>query len=155
MVTYSSVVSRCSVFSLVIAASCALTACGPRGESLTLDEVFANARSEYASASTAGVPAEVGETLKKVSGELDRLAGINGAGDVRVVAKGVADTLDALVWKSGMTQRPSMTELVNQYRAIGNAKPGEVDLGAPQAKLLVARTYTLLKSELISTKFGL
>jgi hypothetical protein len=129
--------------------------CGPRGESNSLEQVYSDARASYRSADSAGVPSDVSESLKTLAADLERLAGNQGGGDAKEVSRGVANTLDNLVGRSGMTQRPSMTELVNQYRALAKDGSTPVSIGAPNVKLLVARTYTLLKSELSSTKFGL
>jgi hypothetical protein len=133
--------------------SIAMVGCGPRGESHTLDQVLSDARTEFTAVAGTTVPDEVSTSLKQVAADLDKLAGIGGGGDAKEIAKVVANSIDSLIEKSGITQRAAMTELVNQYRAVGNSTG--VSVGAPQLKLLTARTFTLLKSELISTKFGL
>jgi hypothetical protein len=104
---------------------------------------------------TTGVPSDVAEALKKLAGDLDTLAdkAKSDATDAKVLAKGIGDTLDGLVARSGMTQRPSITELVNQYRAASHS--GALKTGDANLRLLTARTYTLLSSELQTTKFGL
>lgn len=129
--------------------------CGPRGESHSLDQVFADARTSYSSVGTTGVPGDVAEALKKLASELDTLAdkAKSEGTDAKVLAKGIADALDGLTSRSGMTQRASMTELVNQYRAAAHS--GALKAGDANLRLLTARTYTLLSSELQTTKFGL
>ena len=144
--------AKCAVLTAILGTA---LGCGPRGESHSLEQVFNDARSAYSTTALAGVPSDVAESLKTLAADLDRLAGIGGGGDAKEVSRGVANTLDNLVTRSGMTQRPSMTELVNQYRALAKDGQTPVSVGAPNVKLLVARTYTLLKSELSSTKFGL
>ncbi len=145
--------ARLFTLSAVVWCAAAVLGCGPRGESHTLDQVFSDARTEFNAVATANVPGDVATSLKQVAADLDKLAGIGGGGDAKEISQAVANSIDSLIEKSGMTQRASMTELVNQYRSVGSA--AAVSVGAPQLKLLTARTYTLLKSELISTKFGL
>lgn len=139
-----------SVCALVV-----VVGCGPRGESHSLDQVFADARSSFTSVGTTGVPSDVAEALKKLAGDLDTLAdkAKSDSTDAKGLAKGIGDTLDELVSRSGMTQRPSITELVNQYRAASHS--GALKTGDANLRLLTARTYTLLSSELQTTKFGL
>lgn len=134
------------------------SACGPRGESHTVDQIFSDAKVAYsrmsASVIAGGLPADVTQSISKISQDVDLLAGVGGVGDAKSVAKEVSGLLDSLISKSGMTQRASMTELVNQYRIIAKSE-GPVSIQAPQLKLIAARTYALLNAELTSTKFGL
>lgn len=135
-----------------VAATLVLVGCAPRGESHTVDQILNDARSSYASTKV-DVPSDVGSSLTTLTGSLDKLAGLGGGGDSRQIAGSVADTLGALVSKAGFTQRPQMSELMNQYRSVAGAQGAPTTLGAPNLKLLVARTYTLLSAELTSTKF--
>lgn len=151
----SAILTRRILSVCALVACVAAIGCGPRGESHSLEQVFSDARTAYTSTGLAGVPSDVSESLKTLAVDLDRLAGIGGGGDAKEVSRGVANTLDNLIARSGMTQRPSMTELVNQYRALAKDGSTPVSVGAPNVKLLVARTYNLLKSELSSTKFAL
>jgi hypothetical protein len=132
-----------------------LVGCQPRGESHTIDQIFSDARSSYHAASQQGVASDVSASLKGLSEALDRLAGIGGAGDGRDVAAQVADTLTALVEKAGIPSRPAMTALINQYRNVASASGSAPSLGAANLKLLAARTYSLVGSELGGVKFGL
>jgi hypothetical protein len=102
-----------------------------------------------------GLSSEVSENLKSLAEGLDRLAGIGGAGDGRAVAGEVAETLAELVEKAGIPSRPAMTALINQYRKVATADGGAPSLGAPNLKLLAARTYSLVGSELGAVRFGL
>jgi hypothetical protein len=129
--------------------------CQPRGESRTLDEIFTDARSAYQSASVASVSGDVADSLKKLALSLDKLAGIGGAGDGRSVSAEVADSLSTLVQKAGIPSRPAMTELINQYRSMADASGTPPVLGAPNLKLLAARTYSLIQSELGAAAFRL
>jgi hypothetical protein len=119
-----------------------------------LEQIFTDARSAYTSAAPKANTA-VGEALKQLNGNLERLAGIGGGGDAREVSQQVAADLDSLTGKAGYTQRPSMTELISQYRSINTNAEAPTTLGAPQLKLLVARTYQLLASEIATTNFKL
>jgi hypothetical protein len=55
--------------------------------------------------------------------------------------------------KAGFTQRAAMTELINQYRLIANSSGAQVSVGAPNLKLIAARTFSLLSAEITSTNF--
>lgn len=128
--------------------------CAPRGESHTVDQILSDARASYNEVSAA-VSGDVGASLKGLTGSLDKLAGLGGGGDPRQVAAGVVDSLTTLGLKAGMTQRAAIAELTNQYRTIATAQGAPIALGAPNLKLVVARTYSLLSAELASTKFRL
>ena len=118
---------------------------------LTLDEIFADARSGYV-ASAGGAPSDVAATLAKVAQEMDLVAGqTGGAGDVRTAAAQIAGSLDELMGKAGVTVRPAMAELSNQFRSIA---AGSEAAGSPALRLLVARTYTLMATELRTSKFS-
>ena len=132
----------------------AVSACAPRGEQHSVDQVLTTNRDLYLSMSSAAVPADVHEALNQLTASLDELAGLKGQAAVASDAtKGVADTLSNLVDKAGYTQRAAMGELISQYRALSSN--ATLESGAPQLKLIAARTYRLLGSELTSTKFGL
>jgi hypothetical protein len=142
------------VASLVFAgaAMCMVSGCGPRGESHTVDQILSDARSAYQQSST-GAGGDAANSLKTLALSLDKLAGIGGGGDAKVVSAEIADTLTGLGTKVGFTVRPALAELVNQYRAVSDDKAASV--GAANLKLLVARTYSLLTSELKTSQFKL
>lgn len=142
--------------SLVFVSIAALfaTGCGPRGESHTLDQVFTDARESYTGAVTKVAP-EVNNSLKSLTSALDRIAGVGGGGDARQVSRDIAGTLTDLSVKAGLTVRPAMSELINQYRSVANSTAAPVALGAANLKLLAARTYNLLAAELKTTQFKL
>lgn len=131
-----------------------ITACGPRGESHTVDEIFTDAKVGYVNAS-AKLSADLGTSLKTLSGSLDRLAGVGGGGDARPIAGEIAGALTTLSSKAGYTARPALAELINQYRAIANSSGAPMTLGAANLKLLAARTYSLLAAELATSRFRL
>lgn len=137
---------------LLIASTVVSLGCAPRGESHTVDQILNDARSAYKEVSVQVAP-EVDSALKTLTQSLDRLAGLQGGGDARQVSSGVVDNLSGLVSRAGYTQRAAMTELINQYRTISTSQGAPLTLGAPNLKLVVARTYTILSSELASTKF--
>lgn len=135
-------------------ASCLTVGCAPRGESHTVDEIFSDAKSGYVEAS-GKAPADMGTSLKTLSGSLDRLAGLGGGGDARQVSGEIAGTLATLSAKAGYTARPALAELINQYRNIADTSGSPTTLGAPNLKLLAARTYSLLTAELTTSQFRL
>jgi len=132
----------------------AIAGCQPRGESHTLEQILTDARSAYSSVSGAS-SGDVSAQLDVLKGKLDKLAGINGGGDARELAGDVVSMLSELSRKASYTVRPGLAELTNQYRVLSNEATSAVNIGAPNVKLLVARTYTSLASELKTTKFGL
>jgi hypothetical protein len=138
--------------SLVVAgaALCVISGCGPRGESHTVDQILSDARGAYQQVSTAA-SGDAANSLKSLSTSLDKLAGIGGGGDAKAVSGEIVATLTGLSTKVGYTVRPALAELVNQYRLVSEDKGASV--GAPNLKLLVARTYSLITSELKTSQF--
>ena len=142
-------------FSVVIsgAAVCGVVGCGPRGESHTVDQILTDARSNYQSAA-GRIPSETSAALKFLGSSLDRIAGIGGGGDAKVVSEEIANALTDLSGKAGYTVRPAMAEIINQYRTIAAAdSAAKVAIGNANLKLLAARTYSLITSELNTTQF--
>jgi hypothetical protein len=140
--------------SLIVAGAglCLFSGCGPRGESHTVDQILSDARGAYQQVSNSA-SGDAANTLKSLSASLDKLAGIGGGGDAKVVSGEIVNTLTGLSTKVGYTVRPGLAELVNQYRTVSEDKAASV--GAPNLKLLVARTYSLLTSELKTSQFKL
>lgn len=126
--------------------------CGPRGESHTVEQILTDARSSYQSV-LGQAPAETGAALKFLAASLDKVAGIGGGGEARVVAGEIATMLSELSVKAGYPSRPAMAELISQYRSIASGDSAVVSIGAPNLKLLAARTYFLVSSELKTTRF--
>ncbi len=151
---FSSLAKGLLSVAFVCASSALLAGCGPRGESHTVDEIFTDAKAGYVSVASNLSP-DVSTSLKTLSGSLDRLAGVGGAGDARPIAGEVAGTLTTLSAKAGYTARPALAELINQYRSIANSSGAPITLGAANLKLLAARTYSLLTAELNTSKFQL
>jgi hypothetical protein len=126
-----------------------------RGESNSLGEVVASAKSAYTSTSKAGVPAPMASTVEKTVAALDRLAGLSGtvaAAAARDSAREVGANLASLIEHANPTVRPAMAELTKQYVA---ASEGSIEAGSPHVRLLVSRTYWLLAAEMTSSKFRL
>jgi hypothetical protein len=143
-----------SLSSLIIFAvlSVSLIGCGPRGETLTLDEVLANAKQRYSRISAAGA----GQDVQLVLGELQKGLDTLSSGDMSAAQtelESIATNLNKLVSKAGYTVRPSLGEMLAQYRTLSQAAAAG-SLTVPQLKLLTARTYELLASEMETTKFG-
>jgi hypothetical protein len=117
-----------------------------------VEQIFSDARAAYSQMSAQVAP-DVNASLKNLVASLDKIAGQGGGGDARQISASLADGLTELLPKSGFTQRPAMTELINQYRQISASSGAPLTLGAANLKLVAARTYSLLSAELTSTKF--
>jgi len=137
-----------------LGATVALMGCQPRGESHTLDQILRDARSAYEGVTTAPNGKSV-TAIEQLPGVLDRLAGLSGGGDVRQLAGEVVNLLSAVLPKASFTVRPGLTELINQYQNISAGTTGATRIGAPEVKLLVARTYTALAAERSTVNFAL
>ncbi len=142
------------ILSLVISTSAVVlvSGCGPRGESHTVEQIFSDARAGYTKMASKASP-DMNTSLSGIASSLDKLAGQAGGGDVRQLSANLADGLTAMLPKAGFTQRPAMTELIKQYRQIATTSGTQVTAGAPNLKLVAARTYSLLSAELTSTNF--
>ena len=130
----------------------AVTGCAPRGESHSVDQILSDARGAYMQV-VSSVGGDTAASLKYLSGSLDKLAGIGGGGDAKAVSGEIATALTDLGGKVGYTVRPALAELVSQYRTVADGSTTGASLGAPNLKLLVARTYLLMTSELKTTQF--
>ena len=145
---------RNKIASLVVvgASVLSLSGCAPRGESHTVEQILADARSGYQQVAS-NVGGDTAASLKYLSGSLDKLAGIGGGGDAKTVSNEIATALTDLSTKVGFTVRPALAELVSQYKTVSEDKAAAASIGAPNLKLLVARTYALMTSELKTTQF--
>jgi len=133
----------------VIAITC--IACGPRGETRSLDEVVANARELFYSNSEGKLAPEVKEELVEVAKRLDMVASNSNSSAQN--AADIARYLDQLIAKAGYTSRPALGELFNQWTALANAPEGTIY--KPSERLLAARTFFALGSELEGVRFSL
>ena len=142
------------ILSLIISTSAVVlvSGCGPRGESHTVEQIFSDARAAYSKMASKASPA-MNATLTGLVASLDKIAGQGGGADVRQLSASLADGLTAMLPKAGFTQRAAMTELIKQYRQIAEGTGAQVTAGAPNLKLIAARTYSLLSAEITSTNF--
>jgi len=131
---------------------CFVAGCAPRGESHTVEQILTDARSAYHSVASQA-PADTSAALKFLTASLDRIAGLSGGGEAKAISQDIAMKLVELSTKAGYTVRPAMAELINQYRTIAADAGSSVSIGAPNLKLLAARTYALVTSELKTTQF--
>lgn len=142
---------------LLVAVVALLTACEPRGETRSVDEVLRLERTRYVRLVERTENPQLRQVLDGVNGALDSLletaAQAQKAEEVAGFGEPAAElakALSTLVNDAGYTARPSIFELANQYRHFA----GENGAQPSTIKLLVARTYTILASELESTAFG-
>lgn len=131
---------------------------GPRGESKSVDEIYAASKEHFQTVQD-GLDGSIFEqqvtaTLTQLSEALEKLPTSTGATGAST-AKSAEQSLSSLVQKAGYTSRASMAELVDQYEAVAKDLSGstENDGMTARVKLLAARTYTVLASELETTKF--
>ncbi|MEZ4754503.1 MAG: hypothetical protein R3A13_09390 [Bdellovibrionota bacterium] len=127
-----------------------LSACAPRGESHTLEQVLKSSQDRYAAASEQAGALKVANVLNQTKQHLEDLLTDENAEQTKTIYE-TANLLSELSTKAGYTSRPAMTELINQYRELGQLGQAESD----QLTLLVSRTYSALASELETTKFQL
>ena len=151
---------NCSVLLLCLLTGFSISACGPRGETNTLDQIIESARKRYAVALPAA-PEALREELASVLVGLEALeeTARNSMDGQRVRVdperfSQMSQLLAELSTKAGITSRPAFGALMGQYE---NFKTQATGGQAPQATsliLLVARTYNLLGSELESASFA-
>lgn len=116
----------------------ALSACEPRGETRTLEQIHTDSKDRFQKVESAAINPEAKNLVSKAS---KFLAAPDAAG-----TKDMAIVLEQLSPHASATNRTSIAELANQYRASNGS-------GAA-LELLNARTYGLLASELETAKFA-
>ena len=138
-----------------------LTACAPRGETDSLEEILQTSKKRFARALRSG-PEEGRAWATDVQPLLEALeqAARNSldSPSVRVEAQAfeaVAHSLSDLTARAGTPSRAAFGALVAQYEGMRQATTADQAPAANTVKLLVARTYNLLSSELESTAFAL
>jgi hypothetical protein len=133
---------------------CSLTACTPRGENRSVDEVLKIDQARFAVAvkNAPAADTKVGGSIVQVKNKLDEMVA---AATTAVPTKSgeIAGLLSGITMNAGYTSRPSLDEMVARYRELSATSSDKITV--PQVKLLVARTYSLLASELETTKFAL
>lgn len=139
-----------SLLALVITLS--VSSCLPRGETHTLDQVLGDAQIRYQSQSRELTNAEVAKAIGEIETKIQEMLAGGDRFDYRAAGTQVSDQLYAVAPHAGYTSRPALGELASQYR---NLPAGATHGAAARVKLLVARTYSLLSSELEGARFGL
>lgn len=130
-----------------------IAACAPRGENKSIDEVFALQKQNFAQvAAAAQLKDPVSGNLREIAAQLERLALESEPAQVASHSKEIADAFVTLIPRAGFTSRPAMTELQSQFLAV--SQDGKA-LDQSSRKMLAARTYSALASELETTKFNL
>ncbi len=140
-----------------------------RGEVKSLDIVLSRAKQRFETLKKSASK-DVTPILTTAIAAMESLSVDSDSKLIAVKVTQVASALDELVYHSNYTVRPAMTELALQYRRIAENK------GIPKTKLarsvsvtpsvsakhefatiklLLARTYSLLASELESSRFEL
>lgn len=133
--------------------SLALVACN-RGESKTIEELVEISKERISESMTeaemAGEEA-IRDEVAKLQEDLTGLLQSAEAGDMvdSLGLNAVAEQINSLVPKAGATSRSSLTELSKQFQILG----GDSKVQSDQVKVLVARTFHSLASEMESTKF--
>ncbi len=147
---------KVGVLAALIAGGIACT----RGESKSVEEILRSASQRFSTSRTGQVLANgVSEKLDGVAERLSRLANSTSATSVKDLGQEIAQYLRELTPAAGYTTRPALNEIIDQYIAIAESqKLGSGDLSAGQAatvRLLAARTFFVLESELKGIRFGL
>lgn len=124
---------------ILIILTLVLTACAPRGESKSLDEVYELAVERFNLASNITIPNELESKLEKLTFNIDKIGSTNSN-------KVLAENLNDLINRSSYTVRPGLTELTQIL-----ANSSSLDKNA--VKLLQARILNSLASELETGKF--
>lgn len=127
-----------------------LSACGPRGETKSLSQVYESSKQRFVTVKDAAVPGDVAQPLKDIDSHLNQISGQEGA-QASHTATEIVTLLVPLTTRAGYPTRPAMGEIITQYRMMSESG---ADVKNPSAKLLAARTYALLASELETTKFS-
>ncbi|RME60690.1 MAG: hypothetical protein D6780_02910 [Candidatus Dadabacteria bacterium] len=145
---------------LILAFLLNTSACSPRGETISLDEVFKTAQTKYLLALK---KAKQGQRLalnaeKKITKLTSALKGFVTASDTKMIAlqsKTIAKILGEIANSAGYTSRPAFGELQKQYQKIFTSAHSGFKVPLRTRKLLSARTYSLLYRELKTTAFKL
>lgn len=142
-------VSLASLFFMAGVALIAIVGCGPRGETKSLDEVVAGARSSFYQRAEVVKDAEVKDELAQAARLLE--ASIDSPlDDSSARSERIAQILQSLTTRAGYTSRPALGELQSQWLA-----GAEGGMTSEAGKLLAARTFSLLASELDGIGFAL
>jgi len=139
----------------VLAFIVTLAGCMPRGETRTLDQVFKTAQNDFASADRKGIPGDLSGSLEKLASLLQEITSSAQVAAVTTQTKEISKILSSLSGRAGYTSRPGLGDLADQYRKFTVNEGSEVAAATrAKAKLLAARTYSILAAELETTKFS-
>lgn len=145
--TMRNVIKICLCLALI-----AMSSCAPRGETKTLEEIFSAEEVRYNELKDVSTPAGVGAALTQLNTLLPELVNQSSSDSNVASASEVATLLTGLRDRAGYTSRPALGELVKQYRQLELSLKDEI-VDSGKVKLLVARTYSALSSELSTTGF--
>lgn len=153
---------RSSAVSLAVSLAL-LAGCAPRGETHSLEQVLSDARARFVAAQKRTNGDGSGEGTATVQQSIQAMEAMLKASDLKEAAPQAAAVeakLETLIDHAGYPTRPALSEIIKEYRSIGSGVIPEA-VASSQAdqvstvKLLVARTYALLASELETANFSL
>lgn len=126
--------------------------CAPRGETKTLDQILKDAEVRFSALLPTVDAKSMRGSIDTVSSKLKAILAASSAEAAKSEAKNIADQFANLTEGAGYTTRPALGELAMQYRAIAEAEQAP---STDSVKLLVARSYNTISSELEGNKFQL
>jgi hypothetical protein len=145
--------SRIFLMTILVASVLASAGCLPRGETKTLDEVYRQAKSEYLALNKSGLPQDLNEKIKGLEAQVIAFAEGDKDFNFEKSARDLSGLLSSVTPKAGYTSRASLAELSLQLQSFSQSATDEETRA--KAKLIGARTLSLLKGEFDTTKFGL
>lgn len=134
------------------------SACAPRGESQTLSDLLAQQRERYRAAELKFTDSPIKTQLTAVAQKMAEIEKVQDPNALKPATLDLKNSLSGLIAHAGYTARPALAELVGQYQAIANGSAVTTDPaaeGSPEVRLLLVRTYSLLATELETSKFSL
>lgn len=143
---------------VLLSLSLAVCSCAPRGETQTLSDILSQQRDRYRSAELKAKDVPVKAQLDQISQKLASIETVQDPNAIKPATGELRAAIAELLPHAGYTVRPGMTEIMNQYGALANGSQVTTDpalAGSPEIRLLLARTYSILASELETGKFSL
>lgn len=153
---------RISSLIVIVVLLTVLSSCAPRGETSSVDQIFNAARSRFdvalasasGSAESSGLSEVARAKLGQVTKALDVLVADGASVEKSAAAQEVQAAFSELLPVAGYTSRPTLAELGKQYETLAEGlRSNQVD--SATVKLAAMRAYTVLASELETTKFAL
>jgi hypothetical protein len=139
-------------FSLVAFLAVLVMGCGPRGETKSLDAVLRAEKENFFSHAEIKLPENVRDELTQAAKALEDLDMIDEGKESSDSLHSLIVALSALQVRAGYTTRPALAEILTQWRDI---RRDTASVSVAEWKLLSARTYGLLSSELQGVRFAL